>query len=113
MKILTFFALLLLTVQCSMHKNHEDHMVEDKNSVSQIEPMMVGTVHVGHKECPLYIETKEEDMIVKMYPVNLDEKLQIDGIKIQFSYHPSKARQPENCAVDKVVALDNVSQVNF
>lgn len=112
MKTITLIAAILLTTACTIHKKNVDHVISDDNSLSQEEAMMIGTVHVGHKECPLFIETKEADIVVTMYPVNLDEKLQIDGIKIKFSYHPSKARQPENCAVDRVVALENVSQIN-
>jgi len=112
MKALIFSATVLLAAACTMHKKNVDNVLTDDNSLSQVDAMTVGTVHVGQKECPLFIETKEEDMIVTMYPINLDEKLQIDGSKIKFSYHPSKARQPENCAVDKVVALENVSQIN-
>lgn len=114
MKALTLFILLFLTFACSMHNHHQqDNVMDDDLSIAQDDTFIMGTVRVGQKECLLYIETKENDQLVRWYPINLDESFQIDGIQIKFNYHPSKARQPENCIVDKVVAVDNVSHVNF
>lgn len=114
MKTYSFIAILLFLCACSMHKHHtQDNIVMDDQTSAQEDTFILGTVRVGQKDCQLYIETKENDELVKWYPVNLDESFQIEGMQIKFIYHPSRAKQPENCAVDKVIAVENVSQVNF
>jgi hypothetical protein len=44
-----------------------------------------------------------------MYPVNLDESYKSDGLKIRFTYIPSRAMQPDACTFQlKVISIENV-----
>lgn len=71
---------------------------------------LVGKVRIGEKDaCPFYLETFEGGKSITMYPVDLDDTYKIEGVKIKFDYTPSRAMQPENCIVDKVVSLNNVT----
>jgi hypothetical protein len=72
--------------------------------------VIVGKVRVGDV-CPLYIEAFEGENRLILYPVNLEEYLQVNGAMIRFSYTLSRAKQPGTCAVDKVVSLSNVEQL--
>lgn len=72
---------------------------------------VIGTVKVNRNNCPVYIEAMEEGEITRMYPVNLDESFKVDGLKINFDYALSRAKQPLDCAVDKVVTVENVTKV--
>ena len=68
-----------------------------------------GVIRVSGKGCSPIIEATENGELVKMYPVNLDESLRVDGLKIKFNYLPSRAMQPENCTFQlKVVSVENV-----
>lgn len=112
MKILFLALTLVLVTSCGTQK--EVVQSNDGNAnVEQItnDGMIVGIVRVNPRGCPLYIDATENGEALTMYPVNLDEKYKKDGIRIQFSYTPSRAMQPEDCNVTKVVALDNVTQL--
>lgn len=111
MKILLFLISTLVVMSCCTSKeatlntanNPVDEVVQDNR--------IVGKVRINDTACLVYIEAFEDGKMVNMYPVNLEEKLKIDGIKIKFEYVPSRAMQPENCVVDKVVALNNVTEL--
>lgn len=110
MKFQVIFSGLILLAACTTPK---EVVVEEQKEVvveqvSEVE--LVGKVRTSDT-CPLYLETYEDGKLVTMYPVNLEENLKNNGVKISFTYTLSRAKQPENCRVDKVVALDNVKQM--
>ena len=70
---------------------------------------IIGIVHVSETDCPVYIEAQEENETVNYYPVNLEEKYKVEGMKIKFDYTWSKAPQPENCDVDKAIQVNDVT----
>lgn len=73
---------------------------------------VTGTIKVSNSGCSPIIEVQEAGDIVKMYPVNLDESLRINGVKIKFNYLPSRAQQPESCTFElKVVSIENVEVI--
>lgn len=79
----------------------------DTNPTTE-ESTISGKVYISSEGCPFYIIAIEEGKEVKMYPVNLEESFKKNGIKIKFSYNLSRAMQPSNCQVDKVVSVSNV-----
>jgi hypothetical protein len=111
MKLQLIFSCLVIATACSTSK---EVVVEEKKEVivEQAEVTdLVGKVRTS-EECELYLETYEGGKLVTMYPVNLDDNLKQNGVKISFTYILSKAKQPENCRVDKVVVLENVKQMH-
>ena len=66
-----------------------------------------GTIVVGN-DCT-FIHTYIDGDSIIMYPVNLEKKFSISGKQIQFDYLISRAPQPTNCIVDRVVSLSKVS----
>jgi len=111
MKTLIFSCFLILLASCHHHKMSAESMEAGPINLPSDDLMTKATVKVNSTGCVLYLEAEENGEKVSMYPVNLDDKLKIDGLVIRFTYHPSKAMQPENCLVDKVVALDSVVQL--
>ena len=65
------------------------------------------------KDACIYIDASIKiEGVVKnktLYPVNLDEKFQKNGSKINFDFTLSRAMQPSGCDVDYVVSVSNVS----
>lgn len=112
MKI-TFLALtMILITSCGTQKE----VVKSGDGAANVEQiandgMIVGIVRMNAKGCPLYLDANENGEAITMYPVNLDEKYKKDGIRLKFTYTPSRAMQPEECNVNKVVALDSVIQL--
>jgi hypothetical protein len=112
MKIVFLALTLILVASCGTQKE----AVQSNENSSNVEQtandgMIVGIVRMNPKGCPLYLDANENGEEITMYPVNLDEKFKKDGIRIKFTYTPSRAMQPEECNVNKVVALDSVIQL--
>lgn len=108
MKMYFIVLTVLALTACSTPEEVVVEQIEEVVVVEDVAQKLVGKVRVGDK-CVLYLETYEEGQLVTMYPVNLEENLKYNGAKISFTYTLSRAKQPENCQVDKVVALDNVT----
>ena len=70
---------------------------------------IIGTVEVGDN-CA-FICTRIDGKSVTMYPVNLEQQFKKSDVKIQFNFAISRAAQPTNCKVDRVVSVSNVSIV--
>jgi hypothetical protein len=112
MKIILLAITSILIASCGTQKAAVQSNDEGSNSEQVAnDGMVVGIVRINPKGCPLYLDANENGEAITMYPVNLDEKYKKDGIRIKFTYTPSRAMQPENCDVTKVVALDSVIQL--
>jgi hypothetical protein len=117
MKLLPFLFAMLMLSSCGNKQNtvavadatgNED-LPTETSTVALEETKIVGTVRVSDSGCPLYIDAIDGDKKIKMYPVNLNENLQKEGMRIQFSYTLSRAPQPAECQVEQVVAVSNVT----
>ncbi len=117
MKIIIIAALVLFTLGCANRKekmqeneSHEELMnkTEEQNS-TELENRVIGIVHVSESDCPVYIEAKLTDHAVNMFPINIEDKYKVEGMKIKFTYELSRGAQPENCDVDMVVSLSDVA----
>lgn len=84
---------------------------EPKVKSEEGQPKLTGKVLLNEK-CPFFIETFENGQMVRMYPVNLADEFKKQGCKIRFTYLPSRAMQPSECQVDKVVVVENVERLN-
>ncbi len=106
MKTVILFSVLFFSISCSTQKE----IIENGTFDSEAVQIVKGTVYISKEGCPVFITAKIDGVLVKMYPVNLEEQFKIDGLKIKFSFNLSRAMQPENCEVDKVVSLENVTK---
>lgn len=70
---------------------------------------IMGMVHVDDGECPIWIEARGKDGLLKIYPIGLDDKYKKEGMKIKFAYTKSMAQQPEGCDIDLVAVLSDVT----
>lgn len=117
MKYVVIMCALLIGFSCANHKekvneieSHEELVKKTEDSLTTPDNYrVIGLVHVSETECPLYIEAKLADKTVNMYPMNLDEKYKREGMKIKFAYALSRGPQPENCELDMVVSLTDVT----
>ncbi len=115
MKQMMVVGILLFSLACANRKEriqereaHEGQTTEVVDSVTVTE-RIIGTVVAASDICPVLIDAQVGEKVVKMYPVNLDEKFQKAGMKLKFSYTLSRAQQPENCDLDMVVVLSDVA----
>ncbi len=93
-----FIVLTLVLFSCGMSKNKEN-TVENNQTKGEI---------ILSDDCVM-INSSIDGKELKMYPVNLDKQYHQSGLVILFDYSPSKAPQPTNCSVDRVVTVQNVS----
>ena len=98
MKVL-FLLISILFLSCGTQKNNAE----------TIENQTKGTI-VKSENCT-YIEVIIEKDMLTMYPVNMSDEFKKSGLKISFDYRPSKAPQPANCKVDRVISVSNVSLI--
>jgi hypothetical protein len=112
MRSLFFLTAIILLTACTTQKeianseNNGEHLSENVE-----DGFTVGIVRITDKGCYCYLEVNENGSLLKMYPVNLDEKYKKEGVRLKFTYNVSRAMQPENCFVDKVVAVNDVSEL--
>lgn len=106
MKAIILFSLLVYTVSCSTQKEIIDNEANNSETIQ----LFKGIVHLSEEGCPFYISTEIDGKSMKFYPINLEESFKVEGLKIKFSYNLSRAMQPENCQVDKVVSVSNVTK---
>jgi hypothetical protein len=103
-----FFLFFACGTQKELASNTTEDAVEVVEEIKEENMRIVGTVHAG-KGCAFYIDAKTDEGSVKMYPVNLDEIYKKEGMFIRFTYAPSRAMQPKDCACDKVVSVSDVT----
>lgn len=62
--------------------------------------------------CGFVLEVLGSGESMYILPLNLPAQFEKQGIKIQFTYVLSRAKQPSGCLVNKVVTLENIEKVN-
>lgn len=108
---IVFFGL----ISCGTKKNQTTETAESIPPPPQTEEItnnyrIVGTVHVPEEGCPFYIDAQMKDKkIVKMYPVNLDERFRKEGMRLKFDFKRSRAPQPEGCDAEMTVSVVDVT----
>lgn len=118
MKQVLIIGLVSFVFACSSQKETVQEVKAIENEIETTEETVeettenyriIGIVHVSETDCPVYIEAREKEGMVNMYPVNMDAKFMREGAKIKFAYTKSRALQPANCNVDMVVSIEDVS----
>ncbi|MFN5910487.1 MAG: hypothetical protein ACK45H_04040 [Bacteroidota bacterium] len=106
MKFALFFTVVALLIGCATSKNNSSTGSEGTATDGEIE----GVVRVNYKGCGTLIEIKGNDGEKKLlYPANMDETMISEGLKILFTYIPSRVAVPSECAfADQSVAIDNL-----
>ncbi len=107
MKHFLIVLIVLPFLSCANKKKSIEAKDESSTKTEQSEQKLIGKVLLNDN-CPFFIETHENGETVRMYPVNLADQYKKQGCKIQFTYLPSRAMQPNQCEVDKVVVVENV-----
>jgi len=97
------------TADLPTDQNAETETTEEVEEVMEDNYRIIGLVHIQDGECPIWIEARGKDGPLKIYPVNLEEKYQQEGMKIKFAYTHSMAQQPEGCDIDLVAVLNDVT----
>lgn len=67
-----------------------------------------GTVRVTD-DCGAYLEVIQGDVAHSYYPVNLDERFQIDGMRLKFAFEVSKTKPPVACPNFEPITISDVT----
>ncbi|HIP31194.1 MAG TPA: hypothetical protein EYG86_00385 [Crocinitomicaceae bacterium] len=93
----TFIFLTLILFACGTSKG---------NNTGQDESKTTGKIFLG--DACVYINATVDGKPISMYPINLEEQFKVSDLKISFDFSPSRAPQPTDCVVDRVVTVSNV-----
>lgn len=108
MKLL-YLASMFLLFACGNTKEVSEKQTDSADNNTSTNYRIVGTVHLSDG-CPYYIDAVEKDnKKVKMYPINLEEHMKKEGMRIKFDYDRSRAPQPAGCDAEMVVVLKDVT----
>lgn len=104
--IFLIFGIVILA-SCKTGENAVEDVIDvtDTPEETVIDTRVLGTVHVSDTGCPVYIEAVTETGKLKMYPVNLEDKFKVEGLRLKFNYNPVKVSQPEGCITDITVEV--------
>ncbi|MES2555338.1 MAG: hypothetical protein V4604_04255 [Bacteroidota bacterium] len=106
MFVVLTIALLGMINACNLHKEKPE--VVDHGSAPSESTRIVGTVHATD-DCGFYIEYIQGDVARSLYPINLDAKFQVDGMRLKFAYEEAKAKAPENCPNFQPINVSDVT----
>ena len=68
-------------------------------------------VYIKSEGCPLYLRVSEGEQMVKLFPIDLPARFQVDGMKLIFDYVDAKGTYPESCNFTKAISVSNVREV--
>lgn len=112
MKLLLLpISICFMMLSCGNSKEMET-VVEDSETVTDVveKIRIVGTVRITDTGCKLYIDAVENDgSTFKIYPENLDERFQKEGMYLKFYYDKTETEVPANCEVDMCATLTDVT----
>lgn len=100
---LLMFSLLLGSCKPVKEAGQVDH-----GSGSGAAERVIGTVRAT-EDCGYYIEYLVGDVSHSLGPVNLEEKFQVDGMRIKFAYEASGTKPPRNCPNFEPVTVNDVT----
>lgn len=67
-----------------------------------------GTVRVTD-DCGAYIEVIKGDVAHSYYPVNLDSRYQVEGMRLKFAFELSKTKPPVACPNFEPITVSDVT----
>ncbi len=108
-RLIVFTFSVVLLCSCAAGKKSDKNTSSDETSAS-MEGMTEGIVRIsnGESDCAVRIESAASESSDGFYPVNLDDKFKKEGLKIYFSYSPSRAPLPDNCIGLTAIVIDIV-----
>lgn len=110
MKTIILSLILASTFACKSSK--ETVQTEEKPMSDKTETYRtLGTVHLNSKGCPFTIDIEEDGIKKSLYPISLEDKFKVEGLRLRFVYALSRAPQPKDCKCDHVVTLTDVSAI--
>lgn len=89
--------------------NETVHEIEEVVMEKSENYRIIGTVVMNEGNCPIYIQATDENKVIRMYPMNLEAKYKVDGMKLKFAYERSRGAQPEECNIDMVISMHDVT----
>jgi len=101
--------LLGITNACGLMKKEKPEVVDNGSAPTEVE-RVIGTVRATD-DCGFYIEYIKGDLARSLYPINLDAKFQVDGMRLKFAYEEAKAKAPENCPNFEPINVSDVTPV--
>lgn len=106
---LAFFSLLFVCA-CGVKKDSKgDDQTDWTVETPPVMERIIGTVHTSETECPVFIEAIEKGDTFTLYPINLDDRFKVDGMRLKFAYHAVKAPQPSTCNTNIAAELSDVT----
>ena len=102
-------SLLFISVSCGSSNNAEVTPLT-KEEVNESQNVQTGVVQY-REGCEWVIEVVENQEKLVFYPVNLPSEYQKKGIRLSFIFQPSRAPQPANCVVDRVVSVEQIKLI--
>jgi len=111
MKQLAIFGLsAILLISMGSCKVVKDKDPIDNGSTPTEVSRTVGTVRM-EDNCGFYIDVFIGDVAHSYYPINLDAKFQVDGMRLKFGYEVSTTKPPVNCPNFEPVTLNDATPI--
>lgn len=99
---------MMLLFSCSTSRKVSINHLE----VTPLDPSKTLGKVIKDDSCGFILEVLGSGDSMYFLPLNLPAHFEKQGIKIQFTYVLSRAKQPSGCRVNKVVSLENIEPVN-
>lgn len=110
MKQLMIVSLLILVWSCTAPRKTIEHTVSGSSEPTEVIAedkaipadtlILLGTVHL-EETCGTYIQVTNGQGAIKYKPVNLDDKFEVEGLRIKFRLKPvEKSLQQEAACMD-------------
>ena len=111
MKLLILpLSICFMMLSCGNSKNTTSDSSTDLTTESVEKIRIVGTVRISDTGCKLHIDARENDgSTFNLYPENLDERFQVEGMYLKFYYTKTNTKLPENCKAEMSATLSEVT----
>lgn len=107
---MALFAVAGTLESCRTPKNVEENGKETVDHGS--EPVNLdhisGTVRLTD-DCGAYLEVIQGDVAHSYYPVNLDERFRVEGMRLKFAFEISKTKPPVACPNFEPITISDVT----
>jgi hypothetical protein len=99
---------LFLLFSCSSTRKAPIESLE----MTKLDPSKTLGKVIKTDSCGFFLEVLGSGDSMYLLPLNLPNEYEKQGVRIQFTYVLSRAKQPSGCLVNKVVTLENIEKVN-
>ena len=98
-------ALSLIILACGNTKNND---MKNENPLPALQAEGVVQVSEDDGACKLWIMSTHTSAVHGFYPVNLEEKFKVHGMKVGFNFDDSRAPLPDGCFILKAFVVKEV-----